>query len=77
MGLPSKGWGPWRREFYSLCSAHQEAREGCPRCASGTWANAWASAISRAGYKVTPRFWLLMSNFRGKLKRATLTSNYE
>jgi hypothetical protein len=51
--LPSKGWGPFRYEWYSICSGHSRNKNGnyyghdidCPRCMAGRWINCWLREI--------------------------------
>lgn len=39
--IGTKGWGPWRYDFYSICSAPYGHDKDCPRCAAGNWYNVW------------------------------------
>jgi hypothetical protein len=49
IGNGSRGWGPWRQEWYSICSAHFRPHVNTyytsdtdgPECPSGRWYNAW------------------------------------
>lgn len=60
----SQGWGPLRRDWYSICSTHQTSNERCSRCAVGTWKNAWAAAIGRRVYTAFPGLWRWWANRR-------------
>ncbi len=69
--LPSKGWGPWRREFYSLHSnvADQAADTNH---VFGFWCNAWISRAGRIIFRFWPnlwRWWVNLPPFRAKTTR--------
>lgn len=64
--LSARGWGPWRREWYSICSAHSVDADRCPRCAVGVWKNAWAVALGHCVYKAFPRLWRWWANRRNR-----------
>ena len=58
--LPTtRGWGPWRRDWYSICSAHQNGGpdDECSRCRAGLWRNRWMHALGHVVYKLSPRLW--------------------
>jgi len=59
--LPSKGWGPWRREFYSLYSNPKSQEEDINH-EFGVWHNVWLGKISSIVYKVSPKFWVWTIN---------------
>jgi hypothetical protein len=71
--LPSKGWGPWRYEWYSICSGHASniypVDPNCNRCMSGKWVNVWAHKIEHVIYTLAPWLWIRWVNRpRGKKK---------
>jgi len=51
--LPTFGWGPFRYEWYSICSGHSTNTDGnyyffdvdCPRCVCGRWINCWLHVV--------------------------------
>ena len=55
--LDTRGWGPWRAHWYSLCSAHRARVPNCTLCSHGLWRNYWRWCISHAVFKISPRFW--------------------
>lgn len=63
--LPSKGWGPFRYEWYSICSGHSKNSDGkyyghdtsCNRCMAGRWTNCWMHEISSFVYDHEPELW--------------------
>jgi hypothetical protein len=72
-GLRSRGWGPWRQDWYHVCSAHQGFADGCPRCLIGEWQNVWSLHVSQAFYKASPSLWKLWANRpAGKARLAKL-----
>lgn len=44
--MREKGKFLWKKRWYSICSAHQDYKEDCPRCNAGTWNNIVMLAIS-------------------------------
>lgn len=52
----SRGWGPWRCDWYSICSRHGRWRSDCPLCQSGQWVNRWARVGGGIVCRVCPRF---------------------
>ena len=57
-----RGWGPWRREWYSICSAHRCFIADCTLCHSGGWHNCWGAAVSRAFFWLAPDLWRRLVN---------------
>jgi hypothetical protein len=51
------GWGPWKKEWYSICSAHHDVKPNCPRCMVGGYRNVWKTKFGHLVFKVSPRFW--------------------
>jgi hypothetical protein len=60
--MPSRRWGPFRQEFYSICSAHYHNDPSCPRCRAGAWKNVWGTAFSLFVFKVSPERWQWWQN---------------
>jgi hypothetical protein len=54
--LPSRGWGPWRQEFYSFHSSPRLQREDAGR-EFGSWRNVWVAKFSRFVFARWPDFW--------------------
>lgn len=42
--LPTRGWGPWRQDYYTL-SSNLRAPEADPAYGFGVWRNRWAHNI--------------------------------
>ena len=53
----TKGWGPWRYEWYSLCSAHRDSIITCRMCTAGSWENVWRTKMSQFVFAVAPDLW--------------------
>ena len=60
--LKSRGKWFWREEFYSICSAHYEPKEGCILCETGHWYNVWLLKCSRFVWTRWPRLWIIWAN---------------
>ena len=60
--LTAKGWGPWKYEWYSICSAHHSREEKCSMCQAGYWVNCWIHYIDSLIYKYFKSFWLYWHN---------------
>lgn len=58
------GWGLWRRDWYSICSAHQESQEDCDLCMSGSYVWYITHLINSLIYKLCPNLWIWWSNKR-------------
>jgi hypothetical protein len=43
--IGTKGWGPWRYDWYSICSAPYGHDKFCIRCQAGSWHNVWWTEI--------------------------------
>jgi len=52
-----KGKGLFRKEFYSICSAHQHYDTNCHMCRTGVWHNIYKSKISNVIFKKVPSLW--------------------
>lgn len=53
----TKGWGPWKKTWFSVCSAHQKYKAECPLCNTGSYLTAWRNWLSSYIYERFPRFW--------------------
>jgi hypothetical protein len=70
--LKSKGWGPWRAEWYSICSKHQYGRDDCKLCQAGEWVNVWVNFISQQFHQHCYPLWYWWQN--GPRRKANLKS---
>lgn len=72
--LPTVGWGPFRYEWYSICSGHGLNDDGryywfdtdCPRCMAGVWTNCWKLAASHVVEKYCYPLWYWWANHKNK-----------
>jgi hypothetical protein len=69
-----KGWGPFRCEWYSICSAHSICRDDCSRCQAGHWVNCWVHEIESYIHDHYYPLWFWWANrsqysFREGIKR--------
>lgn len=82
IGLPSKGWGPFRYEWYSICSGHGVNVDGnyysfdtsCDRCVAGHWVNCWMHEVDSFIHDHAYPLWYWWTNrsqfsFREGIKR--------
>ena len=60
--VPTIGWGPWRKEWYSICSGHYLWNEECSICNVGRWVNVWRHAVGHVIYRVAPGVWRWWAN---------------
>jgi hypothetical protein len=60
--MASKGWGPWRQRWYSVCSTHAAAEPQCPQCEAGCWVYVLTNLFERAVFRVAPSLWLWWVN---------------
>ncbi len=60
----TKGWGPWKCDWYSVCSIHHPTRrnEHCKNCNTGKWINCWRHAAGHVIFKVAPDLWIWWAN---------------
>lgn len=56
MKLPSRGWGPWREEFYSIFS-NSQAIEADTNHEHGLWHNVWLGKAGHFIYGRWPDLW--------------------
>lgn len=56
--MKTKGWGPWKKLWFSICSAHgMGEKEDCLACNSGMWVNNWRYKFEDFIYKKFPKLW--------------------
>lgn len=55
--MRSSGWGPWRCDWYSICSHHRDHDPECKRCLTGRWVSHWAHAVGHLVYLSVPGVW--------------------
>lgn len=60
--LETRRWGPFRQEWYSICSSHRHRTMECPRCQTGRWINVWESAFGGVVYRVHKPTWIWWAN---------------
>jgi hypothetical protein len=81
-GMPTVGWGPFRCQWYSFCSAHQRFDVSCSRCRAGSWHNCWSHEVGHFIYENDPTLWRwwanrpeLMASFRNLIESAFKNKN--
>lgn len=52
----------WRREWYSICSAHQSYDPNCATCQYGSWQNLWLLKCSYFFFWLCPPLWRWWAN---------------
>lgn len=62
----TRGWGPWKKHYYSICSRHQKSITTCKHCRTGQWYNVWRSGISNMVFKYCPKIWKYFTNKKTK-----------
>lgn len=60
--MKTKGWGPWKCSWYSLCSKHFNFKDNCTLCLSGEWKNNWIVIIDHLWYKYWYFVWFYWHN---------------
>ena len=60
--LTTKGKFFWKKRWYSICSAHVEYDENCPRCKVGAWHNMWGIAIDSFFCRYFYKIWFYRHN---------------
>lgn len=70
-----KGWGPWERHFFSICSQHQVRKEDCNNCQVGHWKNIWLNNCSLFFHKHCHFLWYIFVNRKvlGRLTKRFFT----
>jgi hypothetical protein len=64
-----KGIWPFRSEWYSVCSAHQQHSRDCDTCQYGSWRNVVTGLISSTIFKHKPDLWRWWMNLTFNKKR--------
>lgn len=59
---PTKGWGPWKQTWFSICSMHYYHDDTCNMCTIGSWYNDYRHFVSSLIFKVAPKFWIWWVN---------------
>lgn len=67
---PSKGWGLFRYEWYSICSGHGYNHDGnyyeydtdCSCCLAGRWVNCWLQVVESYFYNHHYPLWFWWAN---------------
>lgn len=59
-GNPTKGWGPWRYDWYTICS--KAYNPDCKTCKVGRWVNKWWKACDSYIYHKHYRWWFWWHN---------------
>jgi hypothetical protein len=54
---PTRGWGPFRSVWVSICSMHFRYDPTCHMCQSGSWRNLTVGFFDRLLFKVSPKAW--------------------
>lgn len=67
----TKGKFLFKKEWYSICSRHQQYESTCNICNHGSWRNVFLSKISHFVFKYFPKFWIYVVNIKPKLHRLT------
>ncbi len=65
--VKTRRWGPFRQEWYSICSGHnwrKYTEETCPRCQKGQWINVWRQAAGSFVFERWPDVWRWWANHR-------------
>lgn len=60
--MRSRRWGPFRQQWYSICSSHYEHCDGCSRCETGRWVNVYANVASSLFFRACPTLWRIWAN---------------
>lgn len=60
--LKNKGWGPWKCEWYSICSKHFYYNESCNLCQTGNWVNCYKHIIEHYIFEKNPNLWIRWAN---------------
>lgn len=59
---PTWGWGPFRSNWVSICSAHFNHDPNCRTCQAGSWRNVSWAFVDHCLFKVSPRAWRYLHN---------------
>jgi len=66
MKLRSRRFGPFKQEWYSICSKHMVYDKNCNMCNAGVWCNVWKNNLSKFIFKYFPKFWHWIISIKGK-----------
>ena len=58
----TRRWGPFRQDWYSICSAHRNRRADCDLCQTGQWINVCGHILGGMVYKLHKPTWLWWVN---------------
>lgn len=67
--LKTRYWGPFRQDWYSICSKHQSYAENCYLCEVGQWRNRWGRKFGNLVYQISPRLWRWWANRKSSKSR--------
>lgn len=70
MKSEKRGW--WWYDWWSICSRHQETKEGCRLCDTGHWERRASHRISSFFFKICPWGWRLWVNRKNSPSRRRL-----
>jgi hypothetical protein len=56
------GWGPWRANWYSICSQHFKTDPACRACMAGHYINDWRHAMGKAVHDRCYPLWYWWAN---------------
>lgn len=73
MKLPSRGWGPWRQEWYTYSSS---PRKAAPEDGFGQWRFVWAQAVDSLIYRRLKPVWIWWHNRPNSLTRRRLRKHF-
>jgi hypothetical protein len=71
-GIRSRYWGPFKQEWYSICSAHQGFDPSCPRCQAGHWRSVVVQAIDSTVHRFAYPVWFWWHNRPNSASRKRL-----
>ena len=75
MKLPSRGWGPWRREFYSLYSTTRQI-EADVNHEHGEWVNVWTHQADSMVYALCYQLWHWWHNRPNSKSRRAIEKHF-
>jgi hypothetical protein len=70
-GLPPKtiGWGPFKSDWYSICSIHGHPKDGCNMCMTGSYCNRLLNKVGHFFHKHAYPLWFMWANKTFKWRR--------
>lgn len=69
-------WGPFKEQWYSICSNHRTDREDCTRCSTGMWENIYLLKIRNYFCKHHYKIWYWWVNRKGSKSRKFLEKTF-